>query len=149
MPGVETAAVAVLDASVAVKWVVDESHSEAAAELLERPIRWIAPRLMLVEAAATLRRKVAQRELRATGAAGSLRALLDAVREGAIRLVEDEHVVDAALLLALELSHKLPDCLYLALAEREGCELCTADRPLARLARARRVRVLAVGAATA
>ena len=57
MPPAETTAVAVVDASVAVKWVVDEPDSNAAATLLERPICWIAPRLMLVEAAATLRRK--------------------------------------------------------------------------------------------
>jgi len=147
MPGAEAARVAVVDASVAVKWVVDEPDSEAAAALLERPIRWVAPRLMLIEAAATLRRKVVQRELRPTSAAVSLRALLDGARRGVIRLVEDEHLVDAAFLLALELAHRLPDCLYLALAEREGCRLCTADRPLARMARARRVQVLGVGTA--
>jgi predicted nucleic acid-binding protein len=147
MPGVETASGAVVDASVAVKWVVDEPDSQMAAALLERPIRWIAPRLMLVEAAATLRRKVVQREIRATSAAASLGALLDAVREGAIQLVEDEQLVDTALVLALELSHKVPDCVYLALAEREGCSLCTADRPLARIARKREVGVLGIGAA--
>ena len=149
MPGAETTSVAVVDASVAVKWVVDEPDSKTAAAFLEGPIRWIAPRLMLVEAAATLRRKVVQRELRAIGAAASLRTLLDAAREGVIRLFEDEQLVDIALLLALELDHKVPDCLYLALAEREGCSLCTADRTLARIARARRVDVLGVGAARA
>jgi predicted nucleic acid-binding protein len=147
MPGVETASSAVVDASVAVKWLVDEPDSQMAATLLERPIRWVAPRLMLVEAAATLRRKVVQREIRATSAAASLGVLLDAVREGAIQLVEDEQLVDTALVLALELSHKVPDCVYLALAEREGCSLCTADRPLARIARKREVGVLGVGAA--
>jgi predicted nucleic acid-binding protein len=149
MPGVETVSGAVVDASVAVKWVVDEPDSQMAAALLERPIGWIAPRLMLVEAAATLRRKVVQREIRATSAAASLGALLGAVREGAIQLVEDEQLVDTALLLAIELGHKVPDCVYLALAEREGCSLCTADRPLARIARKREVGVLGVGAARA
>jgi len=149
MRGVETASLAVVDASVAVKWVVDEPGSDTAAAFLARPIRWIAPRLMLVEAAATLRRKVVQRELRVTGAAASLRALLDAAHDGVIQLIADEQLVDTALLLALELSHKLPDCVYLALAEHEGCSLCTADRPLARLARSRRVAVLGVGAAEA
>jgi predicted nucleic acid-binding protein len=147
MPGVEAASGVVVDASVAVKWVVDEPDSEAAAALLERPIRWIAPRLMLIEAAAALRRKVVQREIRVTSAAASLGTLLDAVLEGAIRLADDEQLVDTALLLALELNHKLPDCVYLALAEREGCSLCTADRPLSRIARKREVDVLGVGAA--
>jgi predicted nucleic acid-binding protein len=147
MPGVEAVGVAVVDASVAIKWVVDEPDSQTAAALLERPLRWIAPRLMLVEAAATLRRKVVQREIRATSAAASLGALLGAVHDGAIQLVEDEQLVDTALLLALELSHKVPDCVYLALAERDGCSLCTADRSLARAARRREVGVLGVGAA--
>jgi predicted nucleic acid-binding protein len=102
---------------------------------------------MLIVAAATLRRKVVQRELRATAAAASLGTLLDAAREGAIRLFDDERLVETAFLLALELDHKVLDCLYLGLGEREGCSLCTADRPLARMARARRVAVLGVGAA--
>src|SRR5207249_10268112 len=102
MRGVETASLAVVDASVPVKWVVDEPGSDTAAAFLARPIRWIAPRLMLVEAAATLRRKVVQRELRVTGAAASLRALLDAAHDGVIQLVADEQLVDTALLLALE-----------------------------------------------
>jgi len=70
-------------------------------------------------------------------------------RDGVIQLVADEQLADIALFLALELSHKLPDCVYLALAERDGCSLCTAHRPLARLARSRRVAVLGVGAAEA
>ena len=42
MRGVETASLAVVDASVAVKWVVDEPGSDTAAAFLARPIRWIA-----------------------------------------------------------------------------------------------------------
>jgi predicted nucleic acid-binding protein len=58
-----------------------------------------------------------------------------------IRLIEDERVVAQALRLALSLGHKVPDCLYLALAEREGAGLATADARLARLAVSRGVRV--------
>lgn len=36
--------------------------------------------------------------------------------------------------LALSLRHKVPDCLYLALAQREGAALATADATLQRLA---------------
>jgi hypothetical protein len=50
----------------------EEADSGAAAALLERPIRWFAPRLMLVEVAAALRRKVASREIRPTAAASGL-----------------------------------------------------------------------------
>jgi predicted nucleic acid-binding protein len=147
MPGASTATTAVVDASVAVKWVVDEPGSDAAAALLDRPRRWVAPRLMLVEAAAILRRKIVDGELRAETAAASLATLLDAVREGTIRLADDEELVATAIVLAVDAGHKVPDCMYLTLAEREGCSLSTADRRLARLARARRVEVLGIGAA--
>ena len=143
-PGV---AVAVVDASVAVKWVVHEPHSDAAAALLERSIAWVAPRLVLVEAAAALRRKVADRQLGAATVTSALAALVDATRQGTIRLADDEQLVVQALLLAVELDHKVPDCVYLALAEREGCPLATADGRLGRLARSRKVPVLGIGTA--
>jgi len=149
MPGADSATAAVLDASVAVKWVVDEPASAEAASLLEQPIAWVAPRLMIGEAAAALRRKVVAGELRPQTAGGALAVLLDAVRAGLIRLADDEQIVGAALLLALELAHVLPDCVYLALAERDGAALSTADRRLAALARSRKVPVLAVGPAAA
>ena len=109
MPGAEAVTSAVVDASVAVKWVVDEPASDAAA--------------------------------------AALTALVDAVRQGTIRLADDEQLVGIALLLAVDLAHRIPDCLYLALAERDGCALSTADARLARMARSRRVAVLGVGAA--
>lgn len=44
MPGAEArGATAVLDASVAVRWVVHERGSEEAADLLARPIGWLPP----------------------------------------------------------------------------------------------------------
>ena len=54
-----------------------------------------------------------------------------------IELAADETVMPLALTLALSLEHKLPDCVYLALAERTGADLVTADRQLNRLARDR------------
>jgi predicted nucleic acid-binding protein len=42
--------------------------------------------------------------------------------------------LEAAAKLALELQHPLPDCLYLAVAERLGVALITADRAFARRA---------------
>jgi predicted nucleic acid-binding protein len=56
---------------------------------------------------------------------------------GAIELAADETVMPLALTLALSLQHKIPDCVYLALAERSGADLVTADRRLDQIARAR------------
>jgi predicted nucleic acid-binding protein len=147
MTGADEVRLAVVDASVAVKWVVDEPYSDVSAALLDRPIAWLAPRLMLVEAAAALRRKVSARELSSVTGTAALRSIADATREGTIQLADDEHLVTEAFLLALDLGHKVPDCLYVALAEREGCALATADQRLASLARSRKVPVLGVGVA--
>jgi predicted nucleic acid-binding protein len=135
---------AVLDASVAVRWVVPERGSVEAADLLTRDIAWLAPHLMFVEAASALRRKTAAAEIRAEIAAQALDALLQASRDGVIAVANDREIAPSALLLALSLGHKVPDCLYLALAEREGAGLATADARLASLARRRGVSVLFV-----
>lgn len=144
MPPADPARVVVLDASVAVRWIVEEEGSAEADALLARDVAWIAPRLLLTEVGSALRRKVADGELIALLAAQALAALLQAIEDGLVTLADDEQVVSQALLLALSLEHKLPDCLYLALAEREGASIATADDKLARLARSRHVTVLAI-----
>jgi len=138
MPGAEVQPLSlVLDASVAVRWVVVEEGSADAVALLQRPARWIAPRLMLTEVASALSRKVGHNELRSEIAAQALDALIGAVSRGFVHLAADEELMPSALMLALSLPHKLPDCVYLALAERAGAGLATADRRLSALAEGR------------
>ncbi len=144
MPPVEAVKHVVLDASVAVRWVVEEEGSDEAAALLEQEVAWLTPRLLLTEVASALRRKVADAALAPAVAGQSLDTLLQAVADGVIRLADDEQIVAQALLLAVSLQHKVPDCVYLALAEREGASIATADDRLARLARSRGVAVLQV-----
>jgi len=144
MPPADTLRSVVLDASVAVRWVIEEEGSGEAASLLNQEIGWIAPRLLLTEVASALRRKVADGGVAAALAGQALDTLLQAVADGIVHLADDERIVSQALLLAISLEHKLPDCLYLALAEREGAAIATADVRLARLARGRNVDVLLV-----
>jgi predicted nucleic acid-binding protein len=138
---------AVLDASVAVRWIVPERGSDEAAALLHQSILWVAPRLMLTEAASALRRKVAAGEVRTEVAVHALNALLEAIADGTVLLADDENFMPSALALALSLGHKLPDCLYLAVAERDGLALATADARLGRLARQRGIRTYVVPSA--
>ena len=140
-------AVAVLDASVAVKLVVPEVGTAESLTVIERSLRWVAPRLLVVEVASALRQKVAGGELSSIHAGDALAATLDAIADGVIGLADDEALVQAALSLALTLKHKVPDCLYLALAEREGAVLVSADRKLLSLARRRGVDVIEVPSA--
>jgi predicted nucleic acid-binding protein len=126
----------VLDASVAVRWLVDEAGSASARALLDENVSWLAPSLLLVELASALRRKAVEGEIEAAVAAKGLGAILIGVRTGNIRLVEDEALIQRAMELSLAVGHKVPDCVYLAPAEREGALLATADTALARLATA-------------
>jgi len=59
-----------------------------------------------------------------------------------LQFADDEKLIASALRLSLSLGHKVPDCLYLALAEREAATLVTADRVLVGIARRREVHVL-------
>jgi predicted nucleic acid-binding protein len=146
MPGADVVPLAtVLDASLAVRWLVTENGSADAASLLARPTRWIAPRLMLTEVAGALHRKVAAGRLHEMLASEALRELLGAVGAGGIRLAEDERVLVAAFTLATVLKHRVPDCMYLALAEHEGAGLATADHALAALAQQRGIATTLIG----
>ena len=69
----------------------------------------------------------------------SLDVFLRLVGAGAVHVADDEDFTHAALALALLLAHKVPDCVYLALAERQGIGLVTADRRLSALAERRGV----------
>ena len=146
MPGADVSPLAtVLDASVAVRWLVTEHGSADAAALLKRPTRWIAPRLMLTEVAGALHRKVVAGKLREMLASEALKELLGAVGAGEIRLAQDERVLVAAFALARLLKHRVPDCVYLALAEDEGAGLATADQALAALAQQRGIATTFIG----
>jgi predicted nucleic acid-binding protein len=130
-----------------VRWIVPETGASEALELLARSIDGVAPRLMLSEVAGALRRKVAAGELTAGLAVQGLDFVLGIVARGALRLYRDELVINSALALSLAHQHRVPDCLYLALAEEAGIALTTADRRLSEIARTRQVHTVLVPSA--
>ena len=113
----------VVDASVAVKWLVEEEHSDAADRLLDGNHELFAPRLMASEVGNALWRKVRMGELERSRAG----ALAAAISEMAVRWTEDEEVGPDAVRLSLALNRPVYDCVYLALAHRLGATLVTAD----------------------
>ena len=126
----------VVDASVAVKWLLPEPGDAAAQELLASEERLVAPSLIRTEVAAALARRARFREIEPCDAEAAMGLWLQTLRDGVIGLVADEADLATALRLAVELSHPLQDCLYLALAERLGAPLVTADQKFVVKARA-------------
>ncbi len=113
----------VVDASVAVKWLVAEEDSESANRLAVGAEDLLAPRLMASEVANTLWRKARLGEI------GRDRAgvLMAALTEMPVRWNVDETLCADAIRLALALDRPVYDCVYLALAHRVGAQVITAD----------------------
>ena len=118
----------VIDASVAVKWLVAEEGADAALELATSGQELHAPRLMASEVASALRRKVRTGEIDRNTAV----LLLANVPDMPVRWGADETVSADAVRLALVLDHPVYDCVYLALAHRIGAVVLTADLQFAK-----------------
>jgi predicted nucleic acid-binding protein len=114
----------IVDASVAVKWLVSEAGSEEAAALLEQ--RLGAPALWLSEASNALWAKVMRRQLSADEARGQAADLADAP----MTTIALPGLLPAAMRMALELEHPIYDCIYLAAATQSDTYVVTDDRRL-------------------
>ncbi len=117
----------VIDASVACKWVLAESESEQARKLVESGEQLIAPAVILVETANVFRRRLRLGEISEAQA----RHALTNVRAVIYYLEPVETLIDAAFDLSIIMNHPVYDCLYLSLAQQQGCAMVTADRKLA------------------
>jgi predicted nucleic acid-binding protein len=122
----------VLDASVTVKWFASEPGSAAARSFVHSDEELVAPELTQVEVASALVKKAIRQQLSLEEAHEALILWFEAINDGDIVLLPDADDLAAASELALQLAHPLADCLYLALAERLGVALITADRAFAR-----------------
>ena len=115
----------IIDASVALKWVLSEPGTEAAVAL--RTEELIAPALWLVEATNALWRGVELGELTFAEAA----EFLDQLIKAPVASLPMEPQLQAALALAVELHHPIYDCIYLALAVQQDSHVVTADHRFA------------------
>jgi predicted nucleic acid-binding protein len=121
----------VVDASVAVKWFVQEPATVDAVALLGRNDTLIAPELVVAEVVNVLWKHLMRAELERRQVAHVPAALSRTFSE----LWPVDWLARRALEIAAELRHPAYDCFYLALAESKDVPLVTADRRLiARLA---------------
>jgi predicted nucleic acid-binding protein len=112
----------IIDASIAIKWVVQEPDSGPALAL--RQTRLSAPELLVAECTNVLWKKVRRGEL--TPAEAALAARL--IERADIHLQPMRALMEPAGRLAIALDHPAYDCFYLALAEAMETEFVTADR---------------------
>lgn len=117
----------VVDASVAVKWVVEESGSAEALELLERhPLS--SPDLLIAECANILWKKVKRSELDQDEAIMAARL----IQMSDVEILPTRALMERALQLAVEFDHAAYDCIYLSLALENDWSFVTADERLVR-----------------
>lgn len=136
----------VVDASLAVKWLVREVYSDVAEALarswVASQMQPVAPHLMPVEVANALYRRVVRREVslaRATQLMASLTA-------SGVELREPARLHELAMALAQQTQQSaVYDTHYLALAEVLDCEFWTADLRLYRSARSSASRIRWIG----
>ena len=123
----------VVDASVAVKWLIEEEGTREAL-LLRGRVRLIAPDLLTAECANILSKKVQRGELLTQEALLAARLL----QAADIELAPTRTLMETATRMAIELGHPAYDCLYLAVAVDRKCRLVTADGRLLGKLRERR-----------
>ena len=125
----------VVDASLVVKWLIEEEDSDKAHAVLQswvtRDVSRIAPHLLAFEVANALHRRVLRGELNVGDSTRMIARLLGSRLE--FHQPPGLHV--RALQLASQLNQNAAyDAHYLALAESVGCELWTADERFYRAA---------------
>lgn len=120
----------VLDSSTAFKWVVTEADTDKALRLRDDyragVHELLAPDVFPVEIAHALTRAERQRRT----AVGDAAALWTRAMTDAPRLEPSAPLVTRAIEISSAARVGVYDCLYIALAEQEGCEFVTADDKL-------------------
>jgi predicted nucleic acid-binding protein len=123
---------AVVDSSVAIKWVVKEADSDKARSIAQATLE--APDLLLIESANILWKKVMIADLSPPEANDRWQLLVQAP----IQYTPSPDLLDTALRISIDLKHPVYDCVYLALALRLDVPLITADNRLVTAVRRKR-----------
>jgi predicted nucleic acid-binding protein len=122
----------VLDSSVALKWVLPEADSARAIRLRDEYSNGVhellAPDVFPSEIANGLVSAERQKRIRT----GESAIFLNDILSAAPALHDSSPLLIRAMEIAISAKQAIYDCIYLALAEAEGCELVTADDQFAR-----------------
>jgi predicted nucleic acid-binding protein len=114
----------VVDASVFVKWFVDEDHTDIAEKLIDRRFELHAPELVLPEFAGVLLKKCRNGDIDKEVAD----AALESLRSFRITLHPHADLMRPAFKGAHTTGQSIYDWIYLSLAILLDCKFITADR---------------------
>lgn len=116
----------VVDASVAIKWMIEEHDSALADRWLDESHDFLAPELIVAEliSAAWKQRR------RGNISDAQYDDIVIRVADGPITYRPLRPLASNAAALARDLDHPIYDCFYLALAAAEDVPMITADRRL-------------------
>jgi predicted nucleic acid-binding protein len=115
----------VIDANVAVAWVVDRPYSAAAMTFIDDRWKLLAPDILIYEAGNALSYYVKTDVISARLAKEAYQLIFSAVE-----LIPGEALALEALEMSMQTRHPIYDCLYLVLASRNGLAVVSADRKL-------------------
>jgi predicted nucleic acid-binding protein len=116
----------IVDASVAIKWMLDEPGDQEARAVVETGEALTAPELVIAEVANAAWRRFTSGQI-PMAQAMLINAEIPRVFSELFALAP---LRGRALAIAAELRHPVYDCFYLALAESENAVMVTADRRL-------------------
>jgi predicted nucleic acid-binding protein len=114
----------VVDANVAVKWIVKQPLRDRALAVLRRSDILVAPSMFVSEVTSAIWQYVRAGQIGEEQARQGLSAALDQIT----LLEEDKELAESALAVALDLGYAPYDCFYLVAAIRRDAPLVTADR---------------------
>jgi predicted nucleic acid-binding protein len=113
----------VVDANVAIKWVLSENHSDAAVRLLDDAYELLVPDFFFPEIGNIFWKRVRRGETTLELAQQDLNVLMS----GDLQICPSKPLMNQALSIAVRVDQAVYDCVYLALAVTNNCQMVTAD----------------------
>lgn len=113
----------VVDANVAIKWVLLEIHTDSALRLLNNDYTLLVPDFFFPEIGNILWKRIRRREITLEEAQENLSEL----SQVNFQICPSLSVMPLALDIAVRVEQAVYDCVYLALAVTNQCQMVTAD----------------------
>jgi len=116
----------VVDASVAVKWVVEEIHFQSARRLLAKSYELLVPYFFFAEVANVFWKRVNRRE----NSADDAKLALEAIKAQPLQVYSARVLMVDAFDMAIQTQRAVYACVYLTLAVKHKGQMVTADQKL-------------------